>query len=49
MKCPNCEVGKLIIVTAYEPWNLEHYQCVKCDSTYSMGEIVEIAYEEEGT
>lgn len=39
MKCPNCNVGKLILIPADEPWNDEHYQCDTCDSTYCIGQI----------
>jgi transposase-like protein len=40
IKCQHCEEGTLVVVTAYEPWNLEHYQCEDCDSTYSLGDVV---------
>lgn len=34
-KCPNCNLGELILIPADEPWNDEHYQCAWCDSAYT--------------
>jgi len=32
-QCPDCD-GELAVVTANEPWNEEHLQCLKCDGTF---------------
>lgn len=32
--CPHCKEARLLVITANEPWNDEHYQCPSCDSTY---------------
>ena len=34
--CPHCKKGKLELVKANEPYNIEHLQCDKCDSTYFL-------------
>ena len=53
LTCPNCYKGILEFVVAREPYNNEHYQCNKCDSTYSSlseidvkDEIKELALKE---
>lgn len=34
--CPYCNEGKLKYIPENEPWNMEHLQCEKCDSTYNL-------------
>ena len=36
--CPYCNEGKLKCIPENEPWNMEHLQCGKCDSTYNLFE-----------
>ena len=39
MKCNHCKKGKLEVIKGYEPYNIDHYQCNYCDSTFNIEEI----------
>lgn len=35
-KCPHCKIGLIEFVNGYEPYNIDHLMCSKCDSTYIL-------------
>ncbi len=35
-KCPHCKIGLIEFVNGYEPYNVDHLMCSKCDSTYVL-------------
>jgi len=37
--CPHCEEGVLELVNGVYPYTLDHFQCTKCDSTYSLEQV----------
>jgi uncharacterized protein YbaR (Trm112 family) len=48
MECPHCGSFTLSYIEADEPWNDEHWQCARCDSTYPIDEFdMETPYDDD--
>jgi transposase-like protein len=48
MRCPHCNEGTLVLMDGSIPYDVDHYMCRSCHSTYSPWEnrIIKLKKEE---
>jgi len=43
IECPHCQKMNLCLVGEDLPWDVEHYFCIQCGSTYTVEQVEEMA------